>query len=669
MGTNLSVQTEILTLEKIYSEDYQFSIPNYQRPYVWSDDDVLQLFRDIKEACRLQEPNYFIGTVLSSRQERDGERIYELIDGQQRTTTLMLMTIAFKRAGIKTNLTELATYVCANNKTKPRLQFDIREQVQALLGGLAGLEGYQVPSDDMIQNNPYLRQMGIALDVLIKEVKTLKSANGITAEQVGEYLYRQVQWVNNIVPKEMDLNRLFATMNTAGIQLEQADILKAKLFKHIKTDKAQYDAIWVACEHLDNYFERNVRKVFPNADWNSIKPEHLAVFDKARFGSEQSETNEGKCSGLSIAQLAQQVFGNASISNTKPELFETYELDVETIYCRPIIKFPLLLIHAYRVFLALEKHGDISPRLHSDRLLEIFEPLINGDEVMVKKFMLMLWQVRYQFDRWVVKWVEHDGSIESQLRLSYQSWSKSNGNYYINRTQRELNEIVLLQSVRNFTGERSAQYWVTPFITKLIQSGSEKVTDDEVLAWFEHIDNQMSLAECTQKEASFALASDIHFETRDWTVQVSYFNEERGTSFEHYWFQKLEYLLWKKAKSKQLTEDDSRKFRKYRITSKNSVEHVYPQHHEYQQKLDKAYLDGFGNLVLLSPSENSSYSNQDVGKKLIDFKNKDHFDSLKLWRFFVLKESKDWKDKDENVRIEEHKNRMMKVFSSHYPKS
>ncbi|EIE1178387.1 DUF262 domain-containing protein, partial [Vibrio cholerae] len=103
MGDHLSVQTELLTLEKIYTDNYQFSIPSYQRPYVWSDDDVLLLFRDIKEACRLKEPNYFIGTILSSRIEQDGERIYELIDGQQRTTTLMLMTIAFKYAGIKSD--------------------------------------------------------------------------------------------------------------------------------------------------------------------------------------------------------------------------------------------------------------------------------------------------------------------------------------------------------------------------------------------------------------------------------------------------------------------------------------------------------------------------------------------------------------------------------------
>lgn len=206
MGDHLSVQTELLTLEKIYTDNYQFSIPSYQRPYVWSDDDVLLLFRDIKEACRLKEPNYFIGTILSSRIEQDGERIYELIDGQQRTTTLMLMTIAFKYAGIKSDLAGLAVYTSSDGEDKPRLQFSIREQVQQLLGGLAGLKNYQVPSKETIADNAYLKQMGVALDVLTKEVEKLKSDDGVSAEAMGDYLYRQVQWVNNIVPTQMDLN-------------------------------------------------------------------------------------------------------------------------------------------------------------------------------------------------------------------------------------------------------------------------------------------------------------------------------------------------------------------------------------------------------------------------------------------------------------------------------
>ncbi|NOH48186.1 DUF262 domain-containing protein [Vibrio rotiferianus] len=660
MGDHLSVQTELLTLEKIYTDNYQFSIPSYQRPYVWSDDDVLLLFRDIKEACRLKEPNYFIGTILSSRIEQDGERIYELIDGQQRTTTLMLMTIAFKYAGIKSDLAGLAVYSSNNGEDKPRLQFSIREQVQQLLGAFAGLKNYQVPSKETIADNAYLKQMGVALDVLTKEVEKLKSDDVVSAEAMGDYLYRQVQWVNNIVPTQMDLNRLFATMNTAGIQLEQADILKAKLFKHIHTDKAQYDAMWVACEHLENYFERNVRKVFPNADWYHIEPEHLASFNAERFAA-KDETTEA-LSGLSIAELASQVKASSIPDNTKQEKFETYDLDVETVYCRPIIKFPLLLIHAYRVYLALNDHNDIEPRLHSDRLLEIFEPLINADEQSVKQFIETLWRVRYQFDRWVVKWVERDDATEEQLALTRQYPSESKGKRYINREQKNISELVLLQSVRNFTGERSAQYWLTPFISGLIRSSIKQ--DSEALELLENIDNKMSLSIDTQKEASFALAEGLEPNCQSWQSQSTYFEQSLGTSFEHYWFQKLEYLIWKqmKASESSLSSEELNKFKKYRITSKNSVEHVHPQNDEYKSELAYETLNSFGNLVLLSPGENSSYSNQDVDKKRIDFDRKSHFDALKLREIFGVKGKGLWGKQ----QIGDHLEDMMAVFAQHY---
>ncbi len=665
MGDNLSVKTELLTLEKIYTENYQFSIPSYQRPYVWSDDDVLLLFRDIKEACRLKEPNYFIGTILSSRIEQDGERIYELIDGQQRTTTLMLMTIAFKYAGIKSDLAGLAVYHSSEGEDKPRLQFAIRDQVQQLLGGLAGLKNYQTPSKESITDNAYLKQMGVALDVLTKEVKKLNSDDEVSAEELGDYLYRQVQWVNNIVPTEMDLNRLFATMNTAGIQLEQADILKAKLFKQIHTDKVQYDAMWVACEHLENYFERNVRKVFPNADWYSIEPEHLASFELERFCSTHEDKDNKESSGFSIAQLAEQLKQEATPENTEQDKFETYDLDVETVYCRPIIKFPLLLIHAYRVYLVLNGGQDIDPRLHSDRLLEIFEPLINGDEKSVKLFIETLWQVRYQFDRWIVKWVERDDGKDEQLALTRQYPSESKGKRYINREPKNIGELVLLQSVRNFTGERSAQYWLTPFITGLIRSSVTK--DTEALELLENIDNKMSLSIDTQKEASFVLANGLQPNCHSWQSQSTYFEQPLGTSFEHYWFQKLEYLIWKqmKASESSLSAEELNKFKKYRITSKNSVEHVHPQNDEYKSELAYETLNSFGNLVLLSPGENSSYSNQDVDKKRIDFDRKSHFDALKLREIFVVKGQGIWGKQ----QIEQHLDEMMAVFAQHYQHS
>lgn len=660
----LTVETELLTLNKIFEGGYQFSIPSYQRPYVWSDDDVLLLFNDVKTACENGDEHYFIGTVLSSKLQSNTGLIYELIDGQQRTTTLMLIAIAFKAAGVKSDLNELAVYMPPTGKAIPRLQFAIRDQVQQLLGGLAGLKGYEKPSQDVINNNEYLKQIGVALKVLSEHIEALDKHDKSKAEKLGQYFYTNVQWVNNIVPAKMDLNRLFATMNTAGVQLEQADILKAKLFKHIKSDKAQYDAMWVACEHLENYFERNVRKVFPDVDWNNIEPQDLAVFNDDIFYHPESQEYSGNDSGFSIDELSQVLASGKAPENVKQKAFETYDLDVETTYCRSIIKFPLFLIHAYRVYLALNNESDIEPRLHSDRLLEIFTPLIESDEETVKSFIEMLWQVRYQFDAWIVKWVERDDSPEAHLGLTSQSSSQSKGKQYINRGPKEINALALLQSVRNFTGERSAQYWITPFIAKLVKKEIGLKQGKKALKQLEIIDNLMSLAKCSQKEASYKQANLIKPKRTKWAEQRKYFAEAKGTGFEHYWFQKLEYLLWKKIDSarNELETEELNKFTQFRITSKNSVEHVHPQNDEYKSKLPDETLNAFGNLVLLSPGENSSYSNQDVDKKQIDFERKQHFDSLKLRDMLIQKGNNSWDQRE----IEAHQKRMLDVLETHY---
>ena len=106
--TQHHVETQVLTLNYIQTNQYQFSIPSYQRPYVWPDEAVLKLFNDINDARLAEEPNYFIGTVLTSVElDEDGNGIYELIDGQQRTTTLMLIALAFKIAKV-----DSAMYQC-----------------------------------------------------------------------------------------------------------------------------------------------------------------------------------------------------------------------------------------------------------------------------------------------------------------------------------------------------------------------------------------------------------------------------------------------------------------------------------------------------------------------------------------------------------------------------
>lgn len=648
---NNRVETAVQRPADLLRNDIAFVIPSYQRPYVWPDDDVLKLLDDIHTAKKENEHHYFIGTLLTAEHHeirQDGVKVLELIDGQQRATTLMLIALAMRELQVDSPLTAIAT---VNNES--RLTFVIRDQVQSLLGAWSGLPNCQLPGEDAIKNDPYLTRLYGALRALYQKLNKLSEKE---CKELADYIHERVQWVCNIVPNGMDLNRLFATMNTSGMQLEQADILKSMLLKQVKSNKAKYEGIWQACEQMENYFERNVRQIFSGSDWNQIKPQHLKSFDGKVFllSNKASGLKPGEVQRLTINDLAGdfiQSSGESSPNKNTQYVDETE--DAEPVYCRSIIRFSLLLMHAYRIY--QWEREDISVRLHSDRLIESFSDLIHSDEKSVKAFIECLWQVRYYFDQWVVKWVKSDSDEEEHLGLTSVTRSKPKNKWYIQRSYKENSALGLLQSVRYFTGERSAQYWLTSFLGGLITDEHKK--EDQVLELLEDIDNQLSLAVETQKEASYKLLSNDLDEQEPFEEIKQYLADPQGTRFEHYWFQKLEYLLWKNGDK---TKD--KKLAKYRIVSRNSIEHVHPQNEEYKEVLEKKYLDAFGNLVLLNPGQNSSYSNQKVEKKKIDFLSKTGYDSLKLKHIFDLMGNDHWS----SDKIKQHEEEMLKIFEMHY---
>lgn len=649
-----SVKTYIQRPADLVRDKVSMVIPSYQRPYVWPDDDVVKLLSDINAARDHGEPRYYIGTVLTSGYvggNGNNDADLELIDGQQRITTLVLVALAFRSLGINSVMDSFAVINDA-----PRLHFAIRDQVQKLLGAWAGLEGYELPDYEDIDNDPYLNRLHGSLRVLKQRIGAICGDDAIKLQGFAQYIFNNVVWVNNMVPEGVDLNRLFATMNTSGVQLEQSDILKSLLLRKIKYNRDRYDAIWKVCEQMDNYFERNVRKVFTGSDWKNMKPADLSIFSPERFVLE-SEVVGVAGEPMTIAKLAAQAVGGRwddSVMESEEHSDNKLGDEDDAVYCRSIIGFPLLLMHAYRVF--LDGKSDIDVRLHSDSLIDSFVDLVNSKGSRIRRFFEHLWEVRYQFDRWVVKWVRAGDSSEEVLGLTDVRRSRSGNNWYLQRDYRDITPLVQLQAVRNFTGERSAQYWLTPFLGWLRDEAYEKEKD--VLELLEDIDNQLSLAIGTQKEASCELLQDDLAEIEAFDTVETYLLESHGTHFEHYWFQKLEYLLWKEMVKESSTE----KLRKYRIVSRNSVEHVHPQNEEFRDAMENSLLHCFGNLALLNPGQNSSYSNQKSSKKKIDFESKSTYDSLKLKRIFDLMGNSNWTEQ----KVKKHRAEMLDIMREHY---
>ena len=118
-------------LSKIFSSDFDYVIPSYQRPYAWTVDQTSELFDDLYDFYfREKEDTYFLGSIVLIKEE--GKPYSEIIDGQQRLTTLTILL-----ASITSNLSgdlrsDFENYIRepgrASQGLKPKPRLALRER-------------------------------------------------------------------------------------------------------------------------------------------------------------------------------------------------------------------------------------------------------------------------------------------------------------------------------------------------------------------------------------------------------------------------------------------------------------------------------------------------------------------------------------------------------------
>ncbi len=79
------------TIKEIFQAE-GYSIPNYQRDYAWKDKNFRDLWEDLEEAIEYNKKGqrHFIGTMVVDKNEYN-KNLYDIIDGQQRTTTIFML--------------------------------------------------------------------------------------------------------------------------------------------------------------------------------------------------------------------------------------------------------------------------------------------------------------------------------------------------------------------------------------------------------------------------------------------------------------------------------------------------------------------------------------------------------------------------------------------------
>jgi len=240
------------TISQILTEQIRYEIPAYQRPYSWEKGNVEQLLDDVWEAFAANDEEYFIGSLITI--EREKGRLYDVVDGQQRLTTLNLIFSRLRDGVDEPAKSELGRRVLPRNaltgeEESPRLTLRQRDQNFFRRHVLAGETVPEAVRKEVAKEQDAPKQRIIenleAIDSFIAQhdQKTLKL--------FANYLLSRVYVVFVTTASWQSAYRLFNVLNARGMALSNADLIKNMLFARLggnATRSSDLDEAWLELE-------------------------------------------------------------------------------------------------------------------------------------------------------------------------------------------------------------------------------------------------------------------------------------------------------------------------------------------------------------------------------------------------------------------------------------
>lgn len=596
------MQPTELTISQLLNSE-QYIIPLYQRNYAWGEIEINQLLQDIWDMYKANsDSNYYIGTLVV---DKKSDNSFEIIDGQQRHTTITLIN-----GVINSNREKFSNEAIPNSN----LHFDARREIKRFIDSL--FSNYDNAKQLNIDNNIGLQNVKQAVRI-IESFFTVKEKEGF--DKYFEYFYNSVKIIRVEVPPETDINHYFEIMNNRGEQLEKHEILKARFLSTINTElRAKFALIWDACSQMDRRIQRcfdlTIRKEIFGENYDGIPENYLTPIENTEDASNS---------------LVNKAHTLSNILQQNEELKPIITDEIAEDKYKSVIDFPNFLLQVLSV-----QVSDIV--LDDKKLLDQFGCMNKtpGKELPCAiEFINSLLKYRTLFDKYIIKREEANDDWGWKLSqpknydgiISYQNtFGKDNA-----EGASENKEFIIVQSMLqvSFPGNNYKK-WL-----------------HEILIFFKEKEYKILNKEFLEELTNIAKKRFIESKTSGYNA---------GTHTSRYLFNYLDYLLWKlyddQVKNRSEVECSGRllstirknndSFTRFRFTQSNSVEHLHPQKDVDGLEIEAAetdecfktkenILNNFGNLCLISQSSNSKYSDYNFPAKKKQFEKKRAVESLK----------------------------------------
>jgi len=430
-----------------------------------------------------------------------------------------------------------------------------------------------------INEHRYINQQILEAINFVKNNKTLCEIS--FKEKLNSAIFTMT-----IIPENIKATEYFELVNTKSIQLENHQVLKARFLSNIKDNYTGIARKWDMISNMDEKYKDQVK----------------------------NNNKYIQCGELeTINVLLNKTYKEEQKAQTKTNSV-----------AKSLVKFPVFLLLALRVFVA-KKELKIDIIVNKDKLLGEFDKVFKEEANIYSEFIKFLEDMRNKFDEFVYR----DDDIKDKKLLN-------------------------LQRMFYYTSEYDKPEFIAALLAFLDKSSLGEYNEEnakKVTKFLEQLDNELV------KSALRNNGSRKIVETINNVIEKIYKNEnietqmlkkidssflDNGTAVPHYWFYRLEYLLWRDFEDLNvcgICADNIKtvfpKFNRdeYLIKSQDTVEHMWATN---LQENNKA-LDDFGNLALIRKDFNSSLSDYNFGEKLKRIKENPN-SSIKMLILYTLQQ-------------------------------
>jgi uncharacterized protein with ParB-like and HNH nuclease domain len=254
--SEINIQAGEYPILKIFSNDFIFNIPSFQRPYAWTTEQSGELLEDIitfKGDGNIQPdklPPYFLGSIVLIKGNDPNS---EVIDGQQRLTTLTILLSVLRYLVPQEHVAGLTSFIyekgiiIAGIPDTYRLTLRPRDNqfFQDYIQKERGIELLKT-SNDVLKDS----QLNIQENALLF-LKRLEHFPKGRLVELAQYVITRCFLVVVSTPDFDSAYRIFSVLNDRGLPLYLTDILKAEVIGEIHTpDKDKYNTEWEDLEAL-----------------------------------------------------------------------------------------------------------------------------------------------------------------------------------------------------------------------------------------------------------------------------------------------------------------------------------------------------------------------------------------------------------------------------------